>query len=61
MVLVVCGFNGADFFQEWTAYPQVPLKAGANFAGSEQNVFSYIVTVNGVLYRLDLSLGDLPK
>ena len=61
MVLVVCGLNGAAYFQEWTAYPQVPLKAGSSFEGSEQNVFSYIVTIDGVLYRLDLSLGDLPK
>ncbi len=61
IVLVVGGLNGTNNFQEWTAYPQVPLKAGANFGGSEQNVFSYIVTVNSVLYRLDLSLGDLPQ
>ena len=60
-VLVVVGLNGTDHFQEWTAYPQIPLKIGANFDGSEQNVFSYIVTANGVLYRLDLSLGDLPN
>ncbi len=60
LVLVIGGFNGTDFFQEWTAYPQVPLKAGSNFDNSAQNIFSYIVTVNGVLYRLDLSLGDLP-
>ena len=61
LVLVVCGLNGAQYFQEWTAYPQVPLTAGANFDGSEQNVFSYLVTIGGVLYRLDLSLGDLPN
>ena len=60
LVLLVCGLNGADYFQDWTAYPQVPLKAGANFDGSEQNVFSYLVTIGGVLYRLDLSLGDVP-
>jgi len=60
LVLIVCGLNGANYFQEWTVYPQIPLNAGANFIGSEQNIFSYIVTVNGVLYRLDLSLGDLP-
>ncbi len=59
IVLVVCGFNGTDQLQEWTAYPQVPLRIGANFEGSEQNIFSYIVSVNGVLFRLDLSLGDL--
>ena len=61
IVLIVCGSNGANYFQEWTAYPQIPLTAGANFNGSEKNIFSYIVTVNGVLYRLDLSLGDLPR
>ena len=61
LVLVFEGINGTDYFQEWTAYPQIPLKIGANFEGSEQNIFSYIVTVNGVLYRLDLSLGDLPQ
>ena len=61
IVLVVCGLNGTDYFQEWTAYPQVPLRIGATFEDSEQNIFSYIVTVNGVLYRLDLSLGDLPN
>ncbi len=61
IILVVAGSNGTNHFQEWTTYPQVPLKAGANFGGSEQNIFSYIVTVNGVLYRLDLSLGDLPQ
>jgi hypothetical protein len=61
IILVVAGLNGTNHFQEWTAYPQVPLKAGANFGGSEQNVFRYLVTVNGVLYRLDLSLGDLSQ
>lgn len=61
MILSVSGLNGANYFQEWTAYPQVPMKAGANFTNSEQNLYSYIVTVNGVLCRLDVSLGDLPK
>ncbi len=61
IILIFEGINGTDHFQEWTAYPQIPLKIGANFAGSEQNIFSFIVTVSGVLYRLDLSLGDLPQ
>ncbi len=61
LVIVVEGLNGTKHFQEWTAYPQIPLKIGADFDSSEQNIFSYIVTVNGVLYRLDLSLGDLPQ
>jgi hypothetical protein len=61
LVLIVEGINGTNHFKEWTAYPQIPLNIGANFDGSEQNIFSYIVTINGVLYRLDLSLGDLPR
>jgi hypothetical protein len=61
IVLVVCSLNGTNQFQEWTAYPQVPLRISANFEGSEQNIFSYIVSVNGVLFRLDLILGDLPN
>ena len=60
-IVIIVGINGADHIQEWTAYPQIPLKIGANFEGSEQNIFSYIVTIKGVLYRLDLSLGDLPR
>jgi hypothetical protein len=61
IILVVSFLNGTDQFQEWTAYPQVPLRIGANFEGSEQNIFSYIVSINDVLFRLDLSLGDLPN
>ena len=61
LVLFVEGINGTDHFQEWTVYPQIPLKIGANFDGAEQNIFSYMVTIEGVLYRLDLSLGDLPR
>jgi hypothetical protein len=60
-LVIIVGINGTDHIQEWTAYPQIPLKIGANFEGSEQNIFSYIVTIKGVLYRLVLSLGDLPR
>ena len=58
-VIVLCGFNNGTYFQEWTSYPQVPLKAGSNFENSEQNVFSYIVTINDVLYKVDVSFGDV--
>ena len=59
LVMVLCGFNNGTYFQEWTSYPQVPLKAGSSFEDSEQNVFSYIVTINGVLYKVDVSFGDV--
>jgi len=59
-VIVLCGFlNNGTYFQEWTSYPQVPLKAGSSFEDSEQNVFSYLVTINGVLYKVDVSFGDV--
>jgi hypothetical protein len=58
-VLVACGANGASYFQDWTAYPQIPLNAGSNFSGSEKNVFSYLVSIKGALYKLDVSLGDV--
>ena len=58
-VMVLCGVSKGTYFQEWTSYPQVPLKAGSSFEDSEQNVFSYIVTINGVLYKVDVSFGDV--
>ncbi len=60
MVLVVFGLNGTTYFQDWTSYPQVPLTVGANFEDSQKNIFSYMVTISGVLYTIDLSFGDLP-
>jgi len=59
LVLVLCGFNNGTYFQEWASYPQVPLIAGSTFEGEEQNVFSYTVTINNVLYKVDISLGDV--
>lgn len=58
-VLVACGAKGADYVQEWTSYPQVPLTTGSGFSNQERHVFSYLVTVEGVLYRVEISLGDI--
>ena len=60
-VIFVYGHNNATFFQDWTTYPEIPLRAGSSFEGSEQNVFSYIVTIKDTLYKLDISLGDTPN
>jgi hypothetical protein len=38
----------------------VPLTAGSGFDNSERNIFSYTVTIKGVLYKLDVSLGGAP-
>jgi hypothetical protein len=59
IVLVACGQNGSSYLQEWTSYPQIPLDAGSTFTNSERNVFGYLVTVEGVLYRAEISLGDI--
>ncbi len=58
-VLVACGTGDAGYLQEWTSYPQVPLTAGSFFQHSERNVFTYTVTIDGVLYKLQLSLGAI--
>ncbi len=59
IVFVVSGTNETTYFTEWTAYPCVPLSFGANFANSEENVFTYIVTINGAFYKLTLTFGDV--
>jgi hypothetical protein len=59
LILVVTGIDNGTCFQEWVSYPQVPFKAGSDFTGSQQNVFSYTVTINGVLYKLEISLGGI--
>lgn len=56
-VLVVSGSNNQGNFTEWTSYPQIPFKAGADFKNSESYSFSYIVTIKNTLYRLTLSFG----
>jgi len=62
-VIVVTGHNSTVFFAEWTTYPQIPLRAGADFsnATSLSNVFSYtyIVSINSAAYECTVWLGDL--
>jgi hypothetical protein len=58
-VLVAAGQISGQPMEEWTSYPQVPLTAGSSFANSERNVYSYVVTINGVLYKLDVTLGGV--
>jgi len=59
IVLVVTGTNASDFFVEWTAYPQIPSYVGANFDNAECHTYSYVVTVGGALYNLQLLFGGL--
>jgi hypothetical protein len=60
-ILVICGENSSVYFQDWTVYPPVSLNVGSNFSNSERNIFSYTVTIKGVLYKLDVSLGGAPQ
>jgi hypothetical protein len=60
-VLVISGLNGTTSFVEWVSYPDIPLDFGANFSGSEKNVFVYTVLVKETLYKLTLSFGDVIK
>lgn len=63
-LIIVTGWNSTNFFTEWTAYPQIPLQTGANFASSTtlSNVFAftYITTINSALYKCTIWLGG-PK
>jgi hypothetical protein len=56
-VLVVVGWSSSDFFVEWVTYPQIPLEMGANFEDAECFSFNYLVTIDGVLYRLNVQCG----
>jgi len=56
-VLVVTGWNGSEFFIEWTTYPQVPLVMGADFRFAESFSFNYLVTIDKVFYQLNVQCG----
>lgn len=61
MIIVVSGWNSTVFFNEWTAYPQVPLQVGADFTSSTptSGVFAYTntVTINCAIYECTIWLG----
>lgn len=61
ILLVTTASNQTAEFTAWTSYPNVPLTFGSNFANTEQNTFVYTVTINGVLYRLTVTLGEIAK
>lgn len=60
-VLVLTGLNGTTLWAEWVAYPQLPLQIGVDFqqsyAGEKIASFSYIVSINGVLYEFTAKFG----
>jgi len=63
IVLVATGWNGSRFFAEWTSYPQVPVVAGADFAGrggmAEVSVYQYVVAIRDAVYECTVWVGGL--
>ena len=58
-VLVLCGTSDSTSFAEWSSYPNVPLQFGADFSGSEENVFTYTVLIKDNLYLLTVRFGGV--
>jgi hypothetical protein len=54
MLVVATGYNNMSFFVEWTSYPQLPLRFGAEFenvsASSTVSANQYIVKVGSSFY-----------
>jgi len=63
-VLVAFGSNATQSFVEWTAYPQIPVEIGVDFASllSISDVYAYtsLVSVGNGIYKCTIFLGG-PK
>lgn len=63
-VLVAFGLNATQQFVEWTAYPQVPLQIGVDFASlqgiSDVYVHAHPVSISNGIYKCTVFLGG-PK
>jgi len=55
MILTINGDNASTAFAEWTAYPQLPLQIGPDFADvttrSQSVTSTHVVNINSVLYE----------
>lgn len=60
-VLVAAGWSSTKFFVEWTAYPQIPLQIGVDFANlsSLSNVYAYnyLVAIGSAIYKCTVWIG----
>jgi hypothetical protein len=63
-LIALTGSNSSSFFVEWVAYPQVPLRFGADFANSVSLssvlAYTYAVSINSAIYECRVWLGG-PK
>ncbi|MEM2386378.1 MAG: hypothetical protein QXO67_05280 [Candidatus Bathyarchaeia archaeon] len=61
MVLVVFGSNAAQPFIEWTAYPQIPLQIGVDFASllnsSDVYAYEHLVNIGYGIYKCTILIG----
>jgi hypothetical protein len=57
-IIILNGQINGNYFQTWTPNPRIPLQIGSNFSQSERNIFSYLITIKGNLYKIEISFGD---
>lgn len=62
-VLIAVGLNATQHFVEWTAYPQIPLQTGVDFASllsiSDVYVYEHLVSIGYGIYKCTVLLGGL--
>jgi hypothetical protein len=58
-IIIINGNSNGSYFQTWTANPRIPFEIGSDFNQSEQNVFTYLITIKENIYKLEISFGDL--
>lgn len=61
IVLVTTGYDNGIFFSEYCAYPNAPLIFGSEFSSTNENRFVYTVSIEDVLYKLTITLGEVVK
>ncbi len=59
-IIILSGHVNGSIFQTWISNPRVPFEVGSDFNQSEQNVFTYLTTIKKNLYKVEVTLGDLP-
>jgi hypothetical protein len=58
-IIILNGHINGNYFQTWTANPRIPLEIGSDFNQSEQNIFSYLLSIKENLYNVKISFGDI--
>ena len=65
IIIVATGRNSTESFEEWVAYPQLPVQIGANFADystlSSVFAYTYLVSIDYALYECTVHVGGLQE